>query len=559
MRERVLKSWKIIPLNSLVNYVKEGIVTIADLQAAGMSDETANSIRDQLKDADNSAFSVSIAGKTLTSYRQYLDKFPNGLHVQEINILIENLDKERWDLIQSNICKETLEQYKQDFPQGKYIEKCNELLDDLPWLDAVRNNTIQDYDNYASNYPGLHEQEIVEKKNILNDDKDWNNAVVIGTTDSYRLYIKDHPSGKHVEEAKRRIQASAGKDLFLSELRDDCNSHGVLDIQHKIKNGVISKSDLINIFGNEIADAIEKYEKPADLPGNKDPKNLSEKLEGDSTEIYFWGYRGSGKTCALGSVISSLKKHGNLKKQNCKGYDYMTRLSNIFATDNVCILPPSTENANIQEMIFEVEDSKKKKHKITLIDLAGEMIEIAYDKLHPNSGYNKTKEDFQSLKMALSYLKDTRNNKIHFFVVEYGSHSQSVGPYNNLKIEDLLDNMLSFLVDNKVFSKTTVGVYVLVTKCDKIMCSEEEMPQKAGEYVVNNFSMLWDNIKKACNAKEASIRDLRTISFSVGKVIAKDLCLFNDKYTSKIIDKFITKTYPEGDSLFDKFLRFLRS
>ena len=123
MRERVLKSWKIIPLNSLVNYVKEGIVTIADLQAAGMSDETANSIRDQLKDADNSAFSVSIAGKTLTSYRQYLDKFPNGLHVQEINILIENLDKERWDLIQSNICKETLEQYKQDFPQGKYIEK----------------------------------------------------------------------------------------------------------------------------------------------------------------------------------------------------------------------------------------------------------------------------------------------------------------------------------------------------------------------------------------------------------------------------------------------------
>ena len=375
----------------------------------------------------------------------------------------------------------------------------------------------------------MHEQEIVEKKNILNDDKDWNNAVVIGTTDSYRLYIKDHPSGKHVEEAKRRIQASAGKDLFLSELRDDCNSHGVLDIQHKIKNGVISKSDLINI------------------------------LEGDSTEIYFWGYRGSGKTCALGSVISSLKKHGNLKKQNCKGYDYMTRLSNIFATDNVCILPPSTENANIQEMIFEVEDSKKKKHKITLIDLAGEMIEIAYDKLHPNSGYNKTKEDFQSLKMALSYLKDTRNNKIHFFVVEYGSHSQSVGPYNNLKIEDLLDNMLSFLVDNKVFSKTTVGVYVLVTKCDKIMCSEEEMPQKAGEYVVNNFSMLWDNIKKACNAKEASIRDLRTISFSVGKVIAKDLCLFNDKYTSKIIDKFITKTYPEGDSLFDKFLRFLRS
>ena len=556
-RDRILKRWKEIPSNSLVHYVRDGIVSWSDFEDAGMPEDTISSLKGILAKDDNKAWNDASLKSTLQAFRDYITKYPNGLHAIRAQQEIDKIDDNEWSVISASLDEKELNRYKREYPNGRHITECNNYLSDLPWLLCKKQNTIQGYQTYKAKYPGKHDGECDDAINVLNDDNDWNNAINMGTTDAYRNYLLQHPNGKHAAEARNRIQASAGHDAFIRDLVQDPNSHDAKEIKTKIENNVVSLADIVNVFGQEGAKAILKYQKPTDLPGNNDPSKLSPKLQRDSTEVYFWGYRGSGKTCALGSIISSLKRKGQLEQLDCKGYDYMTRLSNIFTTDNVCTLPSGTENANVQELIMNVSDNNKNKHKITLIDLAGEIIEIAYKEKHPDSSFVFTDDDFKSLDRVLEYLKDDRNNKIHFFVVEYNSHSKKVGPNGEYSIEDLLANMIMLLKNNNVFRKTTVGVYVLITKSDKIDATENEIPQRAGEFLTNNFPTFWTNLNDARN--DAGISDLKTIAFSVGKVFAKNLCFFNDIYTQKVIDKFITKTNGQGSSWLDKIIKFFRS
>lgn len=555
-RDKILKSWKSIPTKSLANYLRDGIVSWEDMKNAGMPEESIEVLRETLAKDDDKCWEIVSLKHDLDAYREYTAKYPKGKHAEEANSKLGEIDDEEWSVISETPNQKNLEDYKANFPNGKHIGECNNLLNDLPWLLCKQQNTILSYQSYKVNFPNRHDKECNEAINILNDDKDWNDAVMTGTTIAYRNYLTAHFNGKHAIEANRRIQSSAGHDAFIRDLINDPNSHDAKEIRTAIENNIVSKADISKIFGLEGANAIVQYQKPSDLPGNNDPDKLSPKLQRDSTEVYFWGYRGSGKTCALGSIISSLKRSGKLEQLDCKGYDYMTRLSNIFTTENVCTLPPGTENANVQEMIMNVSDDNRSKHKITLVDLAGELIEIAYAKIHPDSSFRFLDEDFKSLDRVLDYLKDDRNDKIHFFVVEYDSHKRMVGPNGEYRIEDLLANMIMLLKNNNVFRKTTVGVYVLITKSDKIKASEEDIPQIAGEYLTEHFPTFWTNLCDACS--NAGIGDLRTIAFSVGKVFAKNLCFFNDKYTKKVTDKFIIKTYGDGNSTWAKLMKFLR-
>ena len=141
------------------------------------------------------------------------------------------------------------------------------------------------------------------------------------------------------------------------------------------------------------------------------------------------------------------------------------------------------------------------------------------------------------LEKAMNYLRDRRNNKIHFFVVEYGAHNKK---WEGLNMSNYLSHMIQFLKKEKVFTKSTVGVYVLVTKCDKMNCSKEERPQKASEYVEQELAAFWNTLKKTCDWAE--IKDVRKLAFSIGEVFAQQLCVYDGADTNKVIDKLLTKT-----------------
>lgn len=534
MKEKILQSCKSIPPKNLANYVRKGVVMLSELKDAGLSAEKISMIQNLLKADDDRLWLAAQYENTVKSFHDYLSRFPDGLHKAEALEALQEKEESEWERVLANLTETTLRNYMECFPYGIHTSECQDLLEDLPWLATKQRNTIRDYQNYMSQYPGRHDEEVNQAILVLNDDNDWNNACLIGNSNAYKNYLNIHPDGKHAAEANNRIQSSAGRDAFLDKLRHNPNAYGAQEIQNKVNNNVASWEDIMDIFGFEKTEAIKLFRMPSELPESFPPESLTE----GSTEVYFWGTPSSGKTCALGSIISSVQSKGIFEPLHCSGYDYMTRLSNIFDRRGFCVFPDSTSVGNIQEMIMNLTDSKKRQHKVTLIDLAGELFRSAYFKEN-NLFLDEGKEE--TLNKAMNYLKDTKNNKIHFFVVEYGAQDKK---WEGLRMVNYLDNMIGFLKRQNIFRKSTVGVYVLVTKCDMIDCQSNERPRLAYDYVCQELPAFWNTLQNTC--KKAGVSDVRVLSYSVGDVFAQNLCKFDSQDTDKVIEKLLTKTNAEG-------------
>lgn len=538
-KERILDSCNSIPLRNLINYIRKGEVSLSELIAAGLLKEKENEIRTEMADEDNASWAVAQRNNTVSAYSEYLEKFPEGLHANEARQAVDALDDDVWFDIQSNLNEEQLNKYKALFPAGKHIAECNELLVDLPWLETKRRNTIFDYNEYQLKYPGQHEAEIKTAINALSDDKDWDNACIVGDSQAYRRYLEQHPYGNHAQEARNRVQANASRDKFIDELRFDRNAYSANEIKGKVDNGIATWNDIACVLGENETNAIKNFDVPSELPSNLPPA----KLQGNTTEVFFWGMPASGKTCALGAIISRVKKKGIFEPLPCSGFDYMTRLSNIFNQHGVCTFPYSNAIDNIQEMVMKLRDGKKKSHKLSLIDLAGELFRSVYFK---QNNLFLSDQEKEVLDTAMNYLSDTRNNKIHFFVVEYGAQDRE---WYGRRMVDYLDNMSMYLKSHGIFRKSTVGVYVLVTKCDMIKCVPDDRSKEAYKYVCEELPSFWNTLQDTC--KSAGVGDLKVLSFSVGDVFAQNLCWFDGADTDKVIDKLFTKTPAEKGGLWD--------
>lgn len=542
-KERILNNCRAnggttIPIDSFVNYIRENVVTYRELCEAGLKDDLAEKISQRLELEDDQLWIKSVQINTIQSYSDYLLYTSLGKHKDEAQSKIDEFDDRKWTDVQSSLSANSLNYYLDEFPKGKHAVEAQGLLADLPWLDTKRKNTIEAYTLYMQNNPGKHVTEAHAAIRSIQDDRDWNNACVVGTSQAYRDYLTSYPHGKHAIEAQNRIDSGAAGEQFLNALRIDPNAYPAVDpdpsnrdtIQASVGNGVITWNDIANIFGYEKMEAIRSVSAPTPLPSSVAPDSL----QPNSTEVYFWGTPGSGKTCALGTIISSANRTGILETLSCTGQYYMDLLSNIFIGNSYCTLPDSTQTSNIQEMIMKLTDEKGRQHKLTLIDLAGELFRMVFK---TRNNMFVTDEDKIVLDKAMNYLEDNRNNKIHFFIVEYGAHAKM---WDGLNMANYLSQMIQFLKEKKVFRKSTVGVYVLVTKCDRMSCDRSERPRVANEYVKTKLASFWNTLERTC--KDAAISDLRTLSFSVGDVFAQNLCVYDGEDTKKVINKLLTKT-----------------
>ena len=522
-----------IPKASLWNYIQNHIVTFQELCTAGLADDMKQFLAVQLRAQDDALWQHARKTGDTAAYHDYLTKSQLQHHADEARQLIDRLDEQGWQLACATLTEEALRTYLNAFPNGTYRQQCLDLLDDLPWLEAKRRNTIDDYNQYRLQHPGRHDQEVDMAIRQIEDNMAWNNACTLATMQAYRHYVEQYPRGLHASEAQTRLDAGAAGEQFLDDLRRDPNAHGALEIQQHAKNGVVAWADIEAIYGVEKTDAIRGFLSPTQLPGSTAPG----RLQGGSTEVYVWGTPGSGKTCARGTIISSATRAGILQPRRCAARPYMDLLSNVFSSDGVCTLPYSTDYKDIQEMVMDLRDNKKRNHRITLIDMAGELFRSVY-KLDNKMFLEQERQ--QVLDKALGYLADRRNEKIHFFVVEYGAHDKL---WDGLNMGNYLQHMIQYLTDKKIFNSTTVGVYVLVTKCDTIPAAHGDRPRLAGDYVTTQLPSFWQALQYSCRL--ANIKDLRILSFSVGDVFAQQLCIYDGTDTEKVIDKLLTKTHPD--------------
>lgn len=541
-KEKILTRCNSIPVPSLVNYLNDGIVTLGELKDAGLTQELEEEIQKHI--AANEALMWRNAARkdTPEAYLEFLRIFPEGMYTDQCRRQLSDKEDSWWQDISLAPTEEAIQGYLDVFPLGKYVSMARMLLEDMPWLETCKINTETAYIKYREDNPGKHQDEIKTILNTFRDDQDWGKAQSLHTTEAYKDYLKAHRFGKHSATAQEIIDSRSLHDNIINGLRKNKNAYSAEEIQRYVGDKTVTESEIADVLGTEWVDRIMNYTRPDDLP----IYDYQQELVKGRTEVYFWGTPASGKTCTLGAVFSRAYSQGVLQPKG-GAVDYLDALKNIFKKNGVSKLPNSTSNTCIYDMQVDIIDEKRRKHPVVMIDLAGEIFKcIYYDSL---GRLNEDDERKKILDTTFSYLTNKKNKKIMFFVVEYDGHDRVWNDNTNLTMSDYLDRCAHYLDDKKIISSSVNGVYVLVTKADMIDCEYKDQGTKAKEYVEEHFKGFWETLKDICS--HSGVRDLKIIPFSIGNVVAKQLCEFNGKYAKLVLDRISEKSDSTGNSFLD--------
>ena len=80
-------------------------------------------------------------------------------------------------------------------------------------------------------------------------------------------------------------------------------------------------------------------------------------------------------------------------------------------------------------------------------------------------------------------------------------------------------------------------------------CEYQEQAIKAREYVEEYFNGFWQTLKDICI--RSGVRDLKVLPFSIGNVVAKQLCEFDGRYAKLVLDRITEKSDSTGNSFLD--------
>ncbi|MBQ7711333.1 MAG: hypothetical protein IJT39_05845 [Bacteroidales bacterium] len=564
-KNKILEAWKSLPINNLMNFILKGEITLGELEKSISGDKDTKSrdrideLKKLLQSKEKEMREKAMDEDTVAAYRSYLDFFgDNGSSSEEFYQLLQQKDTEMWRQVKSNPTVDGIKTYQDTFPSGLFIKECFELAEDLPWYQTKAQNTIAAYEIYKKKYPGKHVEDINRAIEQIVDEQDWDTACKNGTTQAYQDYLSKHPDGLHNSEALERINNRSGRDLFLDELRKDVNKFPVKGDQweegiiEKIENNVASWDDLRSIFTAQQIDAIRNYQAPNQLPLVQD----FEKLPRGYTEVYFWGTRGTGKTCAIGATIGYLRNvRKSINPLTCPGERYLHQLENLFRNNgNVCSLPPGTVNGNLPAMAFSFKDKRNADHKTMLIDVAGEVFAGIFKAEH---GVPIAPDEENAINHLKQCLNDKYNNKIHFFIVEYGNDDMLyIDGYGEVTKSQVMQSLAGYFAKEKLFTRSSVSMNILVTKCDKI--KDGDRMERVQEYIENSH---WGAVVNGINdiSEHARCGGTNVMGFSIGNVFAQDLCIFRPDDAEGIVSEIEERTHGVKDTWFSRLIDFFRN
>ena len=314
-----------------------------------------------------------------------------------------------------------------------------------------------------------------------------------------------------------KIRGIVTAEELLAELHKDINLLDAWVIRNLYEKEILDYDDLPRLgvdndfieklFGNN---ASAHFDKP-------DPIDM---INMESTEVYFWGIPSSGKSCALGAILSAANS-GEVAKSmhpdvNCQGYGYMTRLSSLFRKNRISVLPPGTPTCSTYEMAFSLVDENSKVHPITCIDLAGELVRCMFKQ---NAGET---------------LRNDEENAL-----------------------DTITKLLNYIRNYNVFETDTDAIYLLMTKVDKTGLKGEELKRELGRYIRENYGGFYGALKTICETNEINNGVVDIVPFSVGTVCFQDFCKFDPVAANNVVRKLLNRSFATATGFKAKF-KFLK-
>lgn len=348
------------------------------------------------------------------------------------------------------------------------------------------------------------------------------------------------------------------RDKIMSLLT---KNHNIIDpdsARYLLDKKVISRDDM-NACGIDQNYIDLLYEGEPDDPANEDEFHPIENIAPNATEVYFWGMPASGKSCALGSILSMARNspiNDIMEMQPCQGYVYMDKLSTVFKHDGIYnYLPAGTRIKNTYEMRFLLT-RQEKEHPLALIDLSGELFQCLYKNQCQMALEQDEREAYEVLNNILVE-HASQNHKIHFFVIEYGAENKKI---NGLTQDSYLQRAAEYMDAMNVFKHYTDAIYIILTKADKAgtFTSFQDEQDFYKNYMVNNYLGFYKALRKMCKANNINGGKLEFIPFSIGEVVLRRMCHFNGSSALEILDYIVERSaYVERNRL-GKIIRLLR-
>lgn len=219
---------------------------------------------------------------------------------------------------------------------------------------------------------------------------------------------------------------------------------------------------------------------------------------GEYTQIYVWGNAKSGKTSLLGALFSAI--HNQCKKvkwmADSDTVDRISELIKFFSCENTSL--NRLKNCYSPIQVYNVECVPKGGWQSTS---------------YPLSFIEADMSDVRNKEFLTKQLHSA-NNKIHFFCFDC-----SVSLAEQQKQAHLFCQLLKQLKNSL---KTTVGIYLIVTKTDTMLHVPEEYRHNAAQTLITaKHRQLWQQVVNLCY--EMNIYDATPIPFSIGDVVLKDI------------------------------------
>lgn len=504
----------------LVEYIQQGIVNFDELvkDTDGEFDAVKRKkVKELLDHADELAWERVQNEHTIETAQWYLDTFPNGAYRSQARSIKAEIEKQKedeyiqtttddaWILVDKN-SSESLREFVKNFPNSNHVEEANKLINQLLYDEIMGVNA----DTLVSQIHNFQTD-----KNLTIEQKD-NNII-----DAIEDYIKGN---------------KITKNDFLVKLSDDHNllSSGV--VKRLINQGIILTSDLLNL-GIEKA-FIQRMFNGDSAITFRTPEKL-DRIHKQSTEIYFWGIPSSGKSCALGAILS-VAASGRIAKSmdpdtSSQGYGYMTKLIDLFQNGEIGTLLEGTPVDSFYEMGFDLVDKENRIHPITCIDMAGELMRCMYKE---NAGDPMSDSDIEMLDTMTKVLIDNRstNRKMHVFVIEYGAEDRK---YEGLPQKVYLEGAVSYIKDTGIFKKDTDAIYIMITKADK---AKNNSPSFFNQYINDKYLGFFNGLEQICKDNEINNGHVEKLAFSLGDVCFQNFCKFDARPAENVVNLILQRS-----------------
>lgn len=516
-KQAIIENVDLYSAAELVGFIRAGVVSFNELcedTEGYFSASTRKEVEAMLKGSEADDWQKAKTSQSIDALEDYLSTYTHGSHREDARTMIRQLQAKEaeivvnnaWDVVDKNDLH-SLQKFCSNYPDDE--NHCREARKRINELKR------EEYLGYGV------DQLVVSIKNIHTSTKDDDIYALIKTRyDDHKISRED----------------------LLEIIRRDHNIVKSTVVNRLLEAGLLEYEDFerIGIKRGFVKNLI----KGVSFQIFSEAKKI-DKINKQSTEVYFWGIPSSGKSCALGAILS-VAGNGKVAKcmnkdNDCQGYGYMTRLSALFNADNtVCRLPEPNQVSSTYEMGFDLVDNEGLTHPITCVDLAGELVRCMYKS---DAGENMSPQENNALNTLTHILIDNRskNRKIHFFVLEYGAEDRE---YEGLPQSIYLDGALRYIERTGIFKNDTDAIYLIITKVDKIGKTGQQLKDELRNYVSNKYGGFYNGLVNICSSKNCEINNgiVEILPFTLGEVCFQDYCLFNDKPASNVVQKLIDRS-----------------